>query len=65
MKVKKVTLRDSSYPSVLKDIASPPKQLYYLGAEPDTWLARPRVAIVGSRSVTPYGKAVTEQLASQ
>ena len=65
MKVKKVTLRDSSYPSVLKDIASPPKQLYYLGSEPDTWLNRPRVAIVGSRSVTPYGKAVTEQLASQ
>lgn len=65
MKVKKITLADSAYPTVLREIAAPPKQLYYLGAPPDTWLARPRVAIVGSRGVTPYGKAVTEQLAGQ
>lgn len=65
MKVKKITLADSAYPAVLREITASPKQLYYLGAPPDTWLARPRVAIVGSRGVTPYGKAVTEQLAHQ
>lgn len=65
MKVKKVTLQDSSYPEVLRQIAAPPKELYYLGAEPSTWLARPRVAIVGSRNSTPYGRAVTEQFAGQ
>lgn len=65
MKVKKVTLNNSDYPGVLRDIASPPKQLYYIGSEPKEWLMHPRVAIVGSRSVTPYGKTVTSQLASE
>ena len=63
MKVKKITLDDSSYPEVLRNIPSPPKELYYLGAEPTEWLKRPRVAVVGSRSITPYGKVVTAQLA--
>lgn len=65
MKVKKVTIDDGLYPLSLREIASPPRELYYLGAEPDTWLSRPRVAIVGSRNVTPYGRAVTERLAGQ
>ena len=34
-------------------------------AEPSQWLLRPRVAIVGSRGITPYGRVVTERLASQ
>lgn len=63
MKVKKITLDDSSYPEVLRNIPSPPKELYYLGAEPSEWLKRPRVAIVGSRGITPYGKVVTARLA--
>jgi DNA processing protein len=65
MKVNKVSLQDSAYPSVLSNIPSPPKQLFYLGAEPMLWLSRPRVAIVGSRGITPYGRTVTAQLASQ
>ncbi len=65
MKVNKVTLDDTAYPTVLKDIASPPKELFYVGAEPDAWLSRPRVAVVGSRGVTPYGRTVTEQLVGQ
>ena len=65
MKVKKVLLHSEAYPAQLKEIASPPKELYYLGAEPSQWLLRPRVAIVGSRGITPYGRVVTERLASQ
>jgi DNA processing protein len=63
MKVKKLTIHNSAYPSVLQNIASPPKELYYIGAEPDQWLLRPRVAIVGSRGISPYGRRVTEDFA--
>jgi len=63
MKVKKLTIDDPAYPSVLRTISSPPKELYYLGAEPDQWLLRPRVAIVGTRGITTYGRQVTEDLA--
>lgn len=62
MKVKKITLQSNSYPAPLREIAAPPKELYYLGAEPEMWLDRPRVAVVGSRNVTPYGRSVTESL---
>jgi DNA processing protein len=65
MKVKHITIDDDSYPQPLRNIPSPPKELFYLGAEPSAWLLRPRVAIVGSRGVSPYGRAVTEQLAGQ
>lgn len=49
---------------MLRAIPQPPKQLYYLGTEPATLLKRPTIAIVGSRKATPYGKAVTTQLAT-
>ena len=63
MKVKKLSIDDSAYPSQLRDIPSPPKTLYYLGAEPTEWCKHPRVAVVGSRSITPYGRRVTEDFA--
>lgn len=63
MKVKNLTQDDTAYPSVLTHIASPPKQLFYIGAEPNEWLARPRVAIVGTRAITAYGRRVTEDFA--
>lgn len=63
MNVKKFTINDSAYPSVIQTIPSPPKQLFYIGADPDKWLLRPRVAIVGTRGITAYGKRVTEDLA--
>jgi DNA processing protein len=63
MKVKKLTIHNSAYPSLLKTIPSPPKELYYLGTEPGKWLLKPRVAIVGSRGITPYGRRVTEDFA--
>ncbi|HSX30696.1 MAG TPA: DNA-processing protein DprA [Candidatus Saccharimonadales bacterium] len=65
MKVQKLTLRQDAYPSQLKQLSSPPKELYYLGADPSEWLSRPRVAMVGSRSVTPYGRQVTERFARE
>jgi len=65
MDVKKLTISESAYPSLLRDIAGPPQQLFYRGAEPAAWLEKPRVAIVGSRAVSPYGTQVTAQLARE
>jgi len=65
MEVKKLTLHDNAYPLDLANIAKPPEVLYYEGADPSEWLNRPRVAVVGSRSVTPYGKQVTEKLSRE
>ncbi len=65
MKVKKLTPHNTAYPLPLRTIASPPGELFYLGATPDSWLSRPRVAIVGSRQVSPYGRQVTLRLARE
>lgn len=62
MKVKNLTLNVSGYPDRLRDIPTPPGELFYLGANPAEWLDRPKVAVVGSRGVTPYGKQVTVRL---
>jgi len=61
MNSKKLTL----IPPQLQQISSPPKQLWQTGGDLDELLAQPRVAIVGSRRVTPYGKQVTWQLSRQ
>jgi DNA processing protein len=58
-----LTLTENSIPEVLRMIPTPPKILYALGDNLENILSRPRVAIVGSRKVTPYGKNVTQQLA--
>src|SRR5579884_1014982 len=62
--VNMLTLSDQGYPPMLRDITSPPRQLYWLGSEPKTWLNRPKIGIVGSRKMSAYGKSITEQLAS-
>jgi len=65
MIVKKLTEQDNAYPSRLRDIPAAPKELFYLGADPRTWLDRPKVAIVGSRGVSTYGRQITAQLATE
>lgn len=65
MRVKNLTIDDSAYPSLLKQLASPPKELFYLGSEPAKWLERPRVAVVGTRAITPYGQQVTTNLVTE
>lgn len=52
-------------PKVLIGIPSPPRQIYASHENLNFLLKRPRIAIVGSRRVTPYGKEVTQQLARQ
>lgn len=57
-----LTWMDDTYPQRLKEIEQPPPVLYLRGAlsVEDSWA----VAIVGTRRVTPYGRQVTEEIAS-
>lgn len=56
---------DCEFPQVLQTIPDPPRALYVQGDTLGALLQQPCVAIVGSRKVSPYGQAVTTQLASQ
>jgi DNA processing protein len=57
-----VTWDDAAYPCRLAEIHHPPPLLYRLGdfVPEDRWA----VAVVGTRQVTPYGRSVTERIAS-
>ena len=57
-----LTWMDEAYPARLKEIDQPPPVLYIRGEYlMDDLFA---VAIVGTRKVTPYGRQVTEEIAS-
>ncbi len=60
--IKILTWMDEDYPARLKEIDQPPPVLYIRGEYlTDDLFA---VAIVGARKVTPYGRQVTEEIAS-
>lgn len=61
MHVRIVTEIDPDYPPQLGTIASPPLALYVVG-DPAA-LARPGVALVGTRAATAYGRDVAERFA--
>ncbi len=63
--VNTLTLNDPAFPEALKHINSPPKQLYWIGEAPSSWLQRPKIAIVGSRKFSPYGKWATQEFAGE
>lgn len=65
MDVNILKLNAPGYPHILTNIYSPPKQLYWAGTDPASWLDRPKVAIVGSRKATPYGRNITTRLARE
>jgi DNA processing protein len=55
-------LGDAEYPAALLELRHPPAILYAIGER--EMLARPLVAIVGTRSATAYGERVARELAS-
>ncbi len=58
-----ITLSDPSYPKRLKAIPDPPPLLYYTGSlQEQDGMA---LAIVGGRSATTAGKAITEEIAQE
>lgn len=65
MNINKLTLNSPLFPEPLRHIDQTPHTLYYCGLPLEELMARPRVAIVGSRRVSSYGKQVTMQLAGQ
>lgn len=56
---------DKNYPPLLRHIPDPPQQLHTLGEGLPQLMQRPRVAVVGSRKASAYGRSVTEQLVRQ
>lgn len=60
--IKMTTIEDDDYPALLKEISSPPAIIYSLG----NWksLSLPKIAIVGTRNPSNYGREVAKDLSS-
>ena len=56
-----LTVQDAGYPARLRNIPDPPEVLYIRGRLPDMD-SEAAVAIVGTRSCTPYGEQVSRNL---
>ncbi|HKR82089.1 MAG TPA: DNA-processing protein DprA [Candidatus Saccharimonadales bacterium] len=63
--MQQIALNHPEYPETLRHIAMPPSQLYVKGAALQAIMDRPRLAVVGSRKISLYGKAVTAQLVQE
>lgn len=61
MGIRVLLRQDPHFPLCLKQIPQPPQQIYYLGNIEVLHNTR-RLAVVGSRKVSPYGQQVTTQL---
>jgi len=57
--IKILTLTDTDYPALLREIPDPPPYLYVYGCIPAT---RKNISIVGSRNATQYGLDTTQRL---
>jgi len=61
--IKKITINDESYPTLLKQIFTPPKELYVLGnLEKEE---KNPLAVVGTRLPSSYGKAICYSLVKE
>ncbi len=59
--IKLVSKEDEEYPILLKETFEPPHILFYRGHLDTT---RPKIAMVGSRKISPYGRAVADSFSS-
>lgn len=57
MKISFVHVKDSAYPPLLKELTNPPYLLFYRGRIEN--LHCPGISVVGTRKLTPYGRAST------
>lgn len=58
-------LSGKQIPKRLREIKSPPKELFVAGKDLSALLEKPVLAVVGSRKVSPYGREVTEKIVSE
>ncbi|WP_297964340.1 DNA-processing protein DprA [uncultured Anaerovibrio sp.] len=59
--IKVISLEEEGYPPLLKETFDPPHALFYRGRLNNT---QPAIAMVGSRKISPYGRAVAERFSS-
>lgn len=60
-----LTLSGGDIPKILQSIPDTPGVLYVDGGNINELLTSPRIAVVGTRTVTPYGRSVTEALVEE
>ncbi len=60
--IRTIAIGDDAYPSTLRDLPQPPRELFVVGSL--ATLAAPVVAVVGTRNATDYGLRVTRELCS-
>ena len=60
-----LTLIPPDIPANLDQLPQPVNKLHIVGKTLDDLLQRPRIAIVGSRKFSPYGRGVTESLTAE
>ena len=65
MKVNILKLKPIDYAEILRGVSPPLRKLYWAGADLGEIIAKPRVAIVGSRKATNYGRTITQDLAGK
>ncbi|MDB5181441.1 MAG: hypothetical protein JWP13_204 [Candidatus Saccharibacteria bacterium] len=65
MSISTLTVRDSPYTAIFEGIEPAVDRLYVTGDNLEDLLSRPRVAIVGSRKISAYGKTITAQFAAE
>lgn len=64
LKIRVLSIEDSLYPELLREIPTPPALLYVRG-QYTAWNADPCIAIVGSRKCTHYGEEVAQRLGKE
>lgn len=65
MEVTTITCDQPDFPSRLRQMHQTPAALYCRGRPLADIMARPRVAIVGSRRMSPYGRQITARMARE
>ncbi len=64
MIVNTLKLTGDILPLPLTYLPQPPRQIYIEGAGYEEWADKPKLAVVGSRKASRYGRAATEKLAA-
>jgi DNA processing protein len=65
IRIDTVEVGESKFGSIFERIQPAVGELFVSSNNLEDLLSRPRVAIVGTRKITPYGKSVTSQFASE
>ena len=60
-----VTLKGSQLPPEVLRLQPMPKKLFVSSDNLDELIKRPRIGIIGSRKITPYGRGVTTKFAHE